>query len=139
MFWLIWRASGGERSLRNHCRVGGHGFISESKKWDEWLFALTARDFLPVVGGCVCGGSGPVFIPSFRKLETVYQQLKQKAGPNRIIMVEDTAYLSALSRKDEVHRDAALIRRYVEVREKEASLTGNSTGQVTFTLTASDS
>ncbi len=69
---------------------------------------------------------GNLFIPSFRKLETVYQSLKAHAG-NRPIQIDDSAYLHSLAPKDEEHRDASLLRRYVVVREKE---TGGARGEV---------
>jgi len=63
--------------------------------------------------------NGPVLIPSFRKLETIYQCLKTHAGPNAKIEVVDADPASAQSSHEPVYRDAALIRRFVEVREKE--------------------
>jgi len=62
---------------------------------------------------------GPVFIPSFRKLETVYQQLKKHSGPDVPIAVDDAAYRQSLPANDEFLRDALLIRQFVGVREKE--------------------
>jgi len=62
---------------------------------------------------------GPVFIPSFRKLETVYQQLKKHSGPDVPIAVDDAAYRQSLLANDEFLRDALLIRQFVGVREKE--------------------
>ena len=75
------------------------------------------------------------FVPAFRKLESVYQALKARAGANGGVQIDDQDYLVALTPKDEVHRDAALIRRYVEVREKEAaSKNGKPAEQTWFKL-----
>ncbi len=62
---------------------------------------------------------GPLFIPSFHKLETVYQNLKVHAGKNRLIRVNDAAYLQALPPGDKFLHDAGMIRSFVAVREKE--------------------
>ena len=61
---------------------------------------------------------GDLFIPGFRKLETVYQSLKNHAG-NRPIQIDDAAYLRSLAPQDNDHRDISLVRRYAIVREKE--------------------
>ncbi len=81
---------------------------------------------------------GEVFVPSFRKLETVYQALKSKAGQGRRIRVEDSVYLAALPKGDQRLRDALLLRRYVSVREKEAAMVApEATGRpVVFVLHA---
>jgi hypothetical protein len=62
---------------------------------------------------------GPVFIPSFRKLEIVYQQLKKHSGPDTPIAVDDAAYRQSLPENDEFLQDALLVRQFVNVREKE--------------------
>lgn len=62
---------------------------------------------------------GSVFIPSFRKLETVYQKLKNHSGPDIPIAVDDAAYSQSLPENDEFLRDALLVRQFVTVREKE--------------------
>jgi hypothetical protein len=62
---------------------------------------------------------GPVFIPSFRKLETVYQQTKKHSGADIPVTIDDAAYASSLPESDEFLRDALLIRQFVQVREKE--------------------
>jgi 4-amino-4-deoxy-L-arabinose transferase-like glycosyltransferase len=62
---------------------------------------------------------GPVFIPSFRKLETVYQDMKNHSGQNTPIAVDDVAYGQSLPATDEFLRDALLVGRFVNVREKE--------------------
>lgn len=64
---------------------------------------------------------GPLFIPSFHKLEAVYQSLKVHAGKNRLIRVEDAAYLRALPPGDKFLHDADMICTYVAVRENENS------------------
>jgi hypothetical protein len=78
---------------------------------------------------------GELFIPSFRQLESVYQRLKQQAGPERRVVVDDTVYLAAFPKSDGPHRDVALIRRYVNVREKESALRSpKPPAQLIFTL-----
>jgi hypothetical protein len=62
---------------------------------------------------------GTVFIPSFRKLETVYQDLKNHSGSDTPIAVDDAAYRQSLPESDEFLRDALLIRQFVNVRENE--------------------
>jgi hypothetical protein len=80
----------------------------------------------------------PFFIPSFGNLEKIYQQLKSRAGPERTIQIDDKDYLSALAPKDEVHRDAALIRRYIGVREKQRVRSSSLHGEVSFKLFSND-
>lgn len=65
--------------------------------------------------------SGELFLPSFRKLESVYQVLKGKAGPGRAVEIDDTEYLQAVSKNDQAHRDIGLLRQYVNIREAENS------------------
>jgi hypothetical protein len=65
---------------------------------------------------------GPWFVPSFRKLETVYQDLKAHAGTNRFVRVEVAAYRRALPPEDKYLRQAELIYDYVAVREAENRL-----------------
>jgi hypothetical protein len=62
---------------------------------------------------------GTVFIPSFRKLETVYGQLKKHSGPNIPVAVDDAAYRQSLPEQDQFLRDALLVGQFVNVREKE--------------------
>jgi 4-amino-4-deoxy-L-arabinose transferase-like glycosyltransferase len=63
--------------------------------------------------------SGAVFTPSFRKLETIYQQLQARAGKGSPVQVDDTDYSNALPKDDKFLKDALMIRRFVAVREKE--------------------
>ena len=82
---------------------------------------------------------GAVFVPSFRQLETVYRNLKDHAGSNRPVRVEDATYLHSLSRMEEVQRDAAMIRLYVAIREKEtASTSGGSSEPAVYRLSRAD-
>jgi len=82
---------------------------------------------------------GEVFVPSFRMLKEVYQQLKQNAGANQAIQVEDSPYLKAISHKRDPKANAKLISYYVAIREKEAFLiSGRRTEPVTFTLCPAD-
>lgn len=61
---------------------------------------------------------GDFFVPSFRKLETVYRQLKIHAGGQKCV-IDDRAYLESLSPAEKNQADAKHIRYYVAVREKE--------------------
>jgi hypothetical protein len=69
---------------------------------------------------------GDLFIPSFRKMETVYQALKAHAGAGHAVQVEDKAYLHALSPREKARKEVEALRRYVVVREREALLTGSA-------------
>jgi 4-amino-4-deoxy-L-arabinose transferase-like glycosyltransferase len=62
---------------------------------------------------------GSIFIPSFQQLETLYQSLKNHAGTNCVLEIDDSAYLHSLRPEEKQLRDAALIRRYVTIREKD--------------------
>jgi hypothetical protein len=86
-----------------------------------------------------CLEEGPLFIPSFRKLETVYQRLKAHAGKNRFIQVDDVSYLQALTPQDKVHAYASMIRTYVANREKENGLSsGPRVSSLTYDLCCAD-
>jgi len=79
---------------------------------------------------------GGTFIPSFRKLETVYQQLKLAAG-EQPVAVDDTAYFQSLPPKDVFRRNALLIRPYIAIREREVvRSTGKPEAPLVFTLQA---
>jgi hypothetical protein len=62
---------------------------------------------------------GATLIPSFRKLETIYQSLKTNAGPNSAVWVRalDSSELDILP--EPVRGDICLVQRFVEIREKE--------------------
>jgi len=77
---------------------------------------------------------GPSFIPSFRKLETVYQGLKAHAGPGTYIRIDDAAYVRDAPLPDRIRRDAGLIQAYVNVREREAAARASSLRSVTYRL-----
>ena len=82
---------------------------------------------------------GPLFMPSFRQLETVYQSLKVHAGKNRLIRVDDAAYLQSLPAEDKCLRDAAMIGSFVVVREKEnAPPPSASTGVTIYNFASAD-
>jgi hypothetical protein len=82
---------------------------------------------------------GPVFIPSFRKLETVYQQMKNHSGKDAPVAVDDAAYRQSPPANDELLRDVMLIRQFVSVREKElAAHTGKKIAPVVYKLYRSD-
>jgi hypothetical protein len=68
---------------------------------------------------------GELFIPGFRKLETVYQSLKKHAS-NLPIQIDDVAYLHSFAPLDDDHRDIRQVRQYVIVREKETGSGGNT-------------
>jgi 4-amino-4-deoxy-L-arabinose transferase-like glycosyltransferase len=85
----------------------------DSPRWRRWFVSLllitTVTNVWLLIGMYRFQGRqiehGPVFIPSFRKLETVYQSLKTHAGPNRPVAVADAEFISP----------------YVAVREREVS------------------
>ena len=82
---------------------------------------------------------GPLFIPSFHKLETVYQSLKAHAGKNRLVRVDDAAYLQALPPGDKYLHDAHMIRSFVAIREKENTpLPSGSTNTAVYDLCRAD-
>ena len=82
--------------------------------------------------------NGPVFTPSFRKLETVYQTLKRCAG-GKPVVVDDTDYLRSIPQGDRFLRDAEMIRNYTIVREKEAwGTNGPALPPVAFRLSAAE-
>ena len=81
---------------------------------------------------------GDLFIPGFRKLEAVYQAVKNHAA-HRPIQIHDAAYLSTLKPQDKSHRDANLIGRYIAVREKETHSTPGAQGHaVAYRLCRAD-
>ena len=78
---------------------------------------------------------GDTFIGSFRKLESVYQQLRGYAGAARAVQVDDAAYLQGLSPQARGRSDARFIRLYVAIREKErAPRSSEPNAPVTFRL-----
>jgi hypothetical protein len=82
---------------------------------------------------------GREFIPSWNKLEEVYQLLKARAGPEHGVQVNDTSYGQDRSLKEQTRGDAALIRRYVRVREKERFMaSGQRLPPITFYLEKPD-
>jgi hypothetical protein len=64
---------------------------------------------------------GPVFIPSFRHLESVYQTLRAHAGPNRGVHVYYGDYVMSAATGG-IQPDAWLVGFYVNLREKESAL-----------------
>jgi hypothetical protein len=79
--------------------------------------------------------TGDVFVPSWKQLESVYQAMKTKAGPERSVRVDDEDYLAGLPRGEGPARSANLIRRYVAVREKESvMISGESRPPMVFKL-----
>jgi hypothetical protein len=68
----------------------------------------------------------PWFVPGFDKLEVVYQSLKAHAGRNRSVQVKDTDYLQTWPPEDQLHNQAALIRRYVAIREEQTAPLANT-------------
>jgi hypothetical protein len=72
-----------------------------------------------------CIEQGALFVPSFHKLETVYQRLKTHAGKDRPIRVEAGEYIRSLQPKDVPGRYAREICNYVAIRERENALSSN--------------
>lgn len=78
---------------------------------------------------------GPIFMPSFRKLETVYQQLKKHSGADVPVAIDDADYAKSLPEDDQFLRDALLIKQFVIVREKEhASPSDKNTSPAVYKL-----
>jgi len=65
---------------------------------------------------------GSLLVPSFRRLESVYQDLKVPAGTTRFVQVEVADYRLALPPPDKYLREAEIIYDYVGVREMENGL-----------------
>ena len=75
------------------------------------------------------------FIPSFYNLELVYQALVHHAGDHRVVALSDEAYLLGLTPKDDRWlRGAALLRRYINVRNLEQGLPGDSVSRASYIL-----
>jgi hypothetical protein len=70
--------------------------------------------------------SGPHFIPSYRKLETIYQSLKARAPVNDLVQVDAADFLQDLAVPEHVRHDAILLSAYVWVREKQCGVNLNS-------------
>jgi hypothetical protein len=78
---------------------------------------------------------GGTFLPSFRNLEAVYQQLKAHTATGQGVKVDDAALWSEMHGRDDVLSDALLIRRYVAIREKESAMVlGSPAKSVVYTL-----
>jgi hypothetical protein len=78
---------------------------------------------------------GPAFVGSFRHLESVYQCLKQHAGAQGNVEVDDQAYFRRFTHAQREHLDAQFIRRYVIIREKEcAPRSGETATSVRYQL-----
>ena len=78
---------------------------------------------------------GAAFVPSFSKLDEIYQAMKNHAGPGVRVEVHDADYLHQFNHDYRVHWDAELIKRYVSVREKEAGLSSaNQSATVVYQL-----
>lgn len=65
---------------------------------------------------------GAVFVPSFRKMETVYQALKAHAGNSRGVQVDTAEFMRGLRPGEVELKDAGLLSRYVLIREREGRL-----------------
>ena len=82
---------------------------------------------------------GEVFVFSFRKSESIYQQLKAYAGSQRPVIVDDQALAKELYGRDDALSDAKLIGRYVATREVESAMLGGEKGPpMIFTLRRAD-
>jgi hypothetical protein len=77
-----------------------------------------------------CIKQGPIFAPTFEKLETVYQILKNHAGKDRPIEVEDKDYLQALLPGDKIGKYPEMISEYVAIREQENTWSGADTAHL---------
>jgi hypothetical protein len=151
-------AAGSGKNFRSHYAIILFPALLTLAGWGvaQWTRSpRTGRFFLAAVMVVACGNvwfipamfhyqgaciqRGEPFICSFRNLEAVYQQLKAHAGTNRCVRVDAALYLQAVPQTDEVHREAALLSDYVDVREKEfIQLSGRQTAPVTYTLCRAD-
>jgi hypothetical protein len=77
---------------------------------------------------------GPVFVPSFRKLEAVYRCLKTHAGTDSLIQIDDDAYAPEASPTESALGDARLLKAYTRVREREAAAKRPHVRVVTYCL-----
>ena len=77
---------------------------------------------------------GPVLIPSFRKLETIYQSLKTHAGANSVVQVDVMPYFRNQAIPPDVRHDAAVIWLFVQVREKESQIKTGTLPHVAYRL-----
>jgi hypothetical protein len=98
------------------------GLPGKGRRFSAALLVMTCSNIWFMAGMYRLQGNrieqGSIFIPSFRELENVYQDLKANAGKDQPLAVETVVYEKIFA-DDEMHRDASLIRRYVQVREKE--------------------
>jgi hypothetical protein len=78
--------------------------------------------------------SGPVFVPGFGRLESIYRQLKARPGATGHIEIRDWDYLKSLAADDKLSHNAGLIRRYVELRERESQPPGPGSKKATAFL-----
>jgi hypothetical protein len=76
--------------------------------------------------------NGPLFVPGFARLETIYRQLKEQPRSQARIEVLDGDYLKSLPFEDKLQHNAFLIRRYVEMRERASHPPGARSTNVTF-------
>ena len=82
---------------------------------------------------------GSFFIPSFRKLESVYIQLKNNSGWSTPIRIDDTSYYASLPKGDRFLRDALLVKLFVGFREKGQIYTPQTApAPLTYVLSRSD-
>ncbi|HEY2124062.1 MAG TPA: glycosyltransferase family 39 protein [Chthoniobacterales bacterium] len=74
---------------------------------------------------------GPVFVPGYAKLESVYQQLKPRA-PDRLVEIRDDAYMASFPLLDsnKIYLHSGLVRRYVRAREAYLTAAGKKFSQV---------
>jgi hypothetical protein len=78
--------------------------------------------------------SGPVFVPGLGRLENIYRQLKTHPRAIGRIEIHDWDYLKSLPADDKLSHNAALIRRYVELRERASHSQGLSSKKPTAYL-----
>jgi 4-amino-4-deoxy-L-arabinose transferase-like glycosyltransferase len=83
-----------------------------------------------------CIEQGPQFIPTFQKLETVYQSLKAHAGKNQSIQVNDAVYLNVTGNK--LFNGADVIPLFVYIRENETVSQFAPTSAVIYDLYSAD-
>jgi len=77
---------------------------------------------------------GPDFVPSFRKLETIYQSLKTHAGSKSLVEVDVAAFRRDQAIPEPVRHDALFLSFFVAIREKENGLAFSAPQRIDYRL-----
>ena len=77
---------------------------------------------------------GPDFVPSFRKLETIYQSIKTHAGSKSLVQVDVAAFRRDQAIPEAVRHDALFLSFFVAIREKESGLAFSAPQRIDYRL-----